>query len=107
MSAIVIRREVNWRDTFPLYEILIDGEVKDTLGEGETRTIQVAPGHHEVQFRAGKCTSQVISLMVGLDRKELIECGPPSKKALVERMTRWFTPGKYIRARRMTRGFGS
>jgi hypothetical protein len=107
MSAIVIRREVNWRDTFPLYEILIDGVVRDSLAEGETRTIEVEPGHHEVQFRAGKCTSAVIGLMVGLGRKELIECGPPSKKVMVERMTRWFSPKKYIRARRMTRSFGS
>lgn len=106
MSAIVIRREVNWRDTFPLYEILIDGEVKGSLGEGETRTIEVTPGHHEVQFRAGKCLSPVVGLVLGLDRNELIECGPPSKKAWVERMTRWFSPKSYIRARRMTRGFG-
>jgi hypothetical protein len=106
MSAIVIRREVSWRDTFPLYEILIDGEVKDTLGEGETRTIEVAPGRHEVQFRAGKCTSVVIGLQVGPDRNELVECGPPSKKALVEKLTRWFKPKRYIKAKRLTRGFG-
>lgn len=107
MSAIVIRREVNWRDTFPLYEILIDGEARGSLAEGATVTLEVAPGHHEVQFRAGRCTSEVIGLMVGPDRKELVECGPPSKKALVEKLTRWFTPKSYIRARRMTRGFGS
>ena len=68
MSAIVIRREVSWRDSFPLYEILIDGEVKDTLAEGETRTIEVTPGHHEVQFRAGRCTSVVLGVVVGLAR---------------------------------------
>ena len=105
MSAIVIRREVSWRDSFPLYEILIDGEVKDTLAEGETRTIEVTPGHHEVQFRAGRCTSVVLGVVVGLDRKELVECGPPSKKVLAERLKRWFSPKSYIRAKRMTRGF--
>ncbi|HSE45679.1 MAG TPA: hypothetical protein VLA89_10175 [Gemmatimonadales bacterium] len=50
-TLVVVRRVGKWRDHFRAYRIEIDGTLRGKVREGETLTLELAPGDHQVQAR--------------------------------------------------------
>lgn len=105
MPNLVIRREVGWEQKPTRYTILVDGAEAGTVAQGEQVIIPVQPGRRAVQFRMGRLSSRPLELSMVMGKDELIEGSHPSR-ALPSLLGRLFSPARFIRARRMTTGFG-
>lgn len=105
MPNLVIRREVGWEQKTTRYTILIDGADAGTVMQGEQVVIPVKPGRRTLQFRMGKCSSRPLELSMVEGKDELIEGSHPSR-ALSAFLGRTFAPATFIRAKRLTSGFG-
>ena len=105
MPNLVVRREVGWEKKATRYTILVDGADVGTVVQGEQVIIPVQPGRRTVQFRMGKCSSRPLELSFVDGKDELVEGSHPTK-ALNAMLGRALSPSTFIRARRLTTGFG-
>lgn len=105
MPNLVIRREVGWEQKPSSYTILIDGVEAGSVRQGEQVIIPVQPGRRTLQFRMGKCSSRPLELSMVAGKDELIEGSHPAHP-LRAMLGRTLSPSTFIRAKRLTTGFG-
>lgn len=64
-GAVVVRRpKMLWRDRGGSYAIEVDGHHVADLRNGRTATIDVEPGHHDVQVRVHSTGSEPVRVFV-------------------------------------------
>jgi hypothetical protein len=72
----VTRKSAPWRDRLRPYKVVIDGTVKGTVRNGETRDFTVPSGHHEVRMRIDWTGSNPSSLDIEAGQVALFVCEP-------------------------------
>jgi len=61
------REPVAWVDRLRAYTLLVDGEARGRIGQGETLEIELAPGDHIVQMQIDWATSAELVVDGGRD----------------------------------------
>ncbi len=77
-----IKRQQMFVDMMRDYEVVIDGTLVGTVGNGETEVFELTPGHHLVHLKIDWCRSKKISLDVLEDETVVLHTGSSM---------RWFT----------------
>ncbi|HKF82599.1 MAG TPA: hypothetical protein VKB23_06540 [Solirubrobacterales bacterium] len=77
MAEIVVRRASGYRvDRRRAYRIFIDGRKCGTIKPGESKTIDVSPGHHELQLRLDWGSSEKVMINLGVGEGAKFACRP-------------------------------
>ena len=63
MSSLTIKRDSGYADRLRRYRVLVDGSEIGKIGNGETKTFQVAPGKHELLLKIDWCRSKPIEFL--------------------------------------------
>ena len=73
MARLRLHRErAAWADIFRAYTLLVDGEPRGTINQGDTLEIDLPPGDHRVQMKIDWATSP--ELAVSGDRDVNLRC---------------------------------
>jgi hypothetical protein len=70
------RASGSYRDRLRSYRILIDGERAGSVKEGQTASVEVPPGRHEVELRIAWCRSPAIAIDVADRATVSLRCCP-------------------------------
>jgi hypothetical protein len=62
MSAIEITRPVSWSDKARTYRLLLDGKEAGRIREGETLTLEVFPGEHQLGAKIDWCRAEPLEI---------------------------------------------
>lgn len=72
---VINRKNLSHRDKSRNYEIIIDGEICDKIKNGETKNIDISPGHHTINLKIDWCRSNTIEFDI-LDNETIeFDCG--------------------------------
>lgn len=74
VGSIVVTRLQGPRDKLRRYAILVDGRRVGELAEGETRTIDVSPGPHDVRVEIDWAGSHTLAIDVSESTQEKLVC---------------------------------
>lgn len=74
MAKIKIFREKSWADSLREYKIIIDGKELDRIKQGETKTLELAPGDHEIYLKIDFCRSRKINFNVANASEARFRC---------------------------------
>jgi hypothetical protein len=84
MPHIEITRGIQkWPDRLRAYKVVIDGQVAGALRQGNTISIPVEPGSHEVWIRIDWCRSPAVSLRLDPGKTARLECAPNAPRSLL------------------------
>lgn len=95
----ISRVEDGWGDRVRAYKIVVNGEQRETIKKGETKTIEVDPGEVEVFLKIDWCRSQKQRFEAQPGSEAKFSCGPGNPFTALWRTTvgranyMWFEPG--------------
>ena len=95
-SITVTRPTTAWRDRARKYKVLLDGTVSAEISHGETASLEVAPGPHEVRGKIDWCTTPPV--VVTGDEELTLQTG--TGNAFTAIFVALLTPSKYLRLER-------
>ncbi len=76
MSSITVcRNKSRWQDRARDYHVLVDGEMRASVANGESCTLPVTPGNHTVQMKIDWCYSPLETVAVDNSGAVVLECG--------------------------------
>ena len=74
-TEITIRRDSGYADRFRSYRIMIDGEERGEIGNGETVTIRIEPGRHRLSLKIDWCGSPTVEFDASPGKHLFFDCG--------------------------------
>ncbi len=96
VAEIELQREANYfADSFHAYKVIVDGEQRLSIREGQEMRIAVAPGDHELQLRINHCRSPIVTLRIAGGERLRYRCRP-NVTAMTELFFTTFGRGRYI-----------
>jgi hypothetical protein len=63
-------------DKLRAYKVLLDGVKVARIRRGETRTLEVSPGHHELRLAVDWCRSPIVRLDLMAGQEARLRCWP-------------------------------
>lgn len=80
MAVLILKREKAWVNYFRRYKVYIDGDLAETIRNGETRRLHLESGEHTIQLRIEWCGSPPVKFTldegaIKVFRIEAIETG--------------------------------
>jgi hypothetical protein len=70
------RASNRWVDSLRAYEVIVNGEKRDEIREGEKKTIEVDPGRVEIFLKINWCKSRSVTLDLASDSQAQFYCRP-------------------------------
>lgn len=70
------RTDAGPRDRLRAYKVLVDGHQIGVVHPGQTLDFPVAPGHHRLQLKLGRCGSPELTVRFGRFPYAPFVCGP-------------------------------
>lgn len=76
-TRVLLKRVSNgWVDRYRAYEVIVNGEPRADLKRGEQISLEVDPGHVQIQLRIDWCKSRPIEMDLSLGQEAQITCRP-------------------------------
>jgi hypothetical protein len=77
LATIVLRRERgSYRDFMRSYQVIVDGEMAAKIKRGQTLTLPIPAGRHEIFIRIDWCRSPVLEVDAGSGQVIEMSCEP-------------------------------
>lgn len=83
MAKIKIFREKVYADSLREYIIMIDGKESGWIEKGQTKTLEITPGRHEIYLKIDFCRSKKINFNITEGNEAAFWCQGPSGLALL------------------------
>jgi hypothetical protein len=74
-TTITISRDSGYADRLRDYRVLIDRIEVAGIGNGETKTLEVSPGEHDLSLKIDWCRSNAVSFEISADQTVKFCCG--------------------------------
>jgi hypothetical protein len=75
MPTIAISRDSGWGDRLREYRILVDGVEMARVGNGETMSLAISAGKHELSLKISWCGSNTVRFEIFEDQSLRFSCG--------------------------------
>jgi hypothetical protein len=87
-GQLEIRRESgHYRDRTRVYALFIDGRREGDVRQGDTLSVEVAPGSHEVELRVDWCRSKPLRTHVSDNQVVRLHCRPNTRQTALLAIT--------------------
>jgi len=75
-NIYITRRAGGWVDRARKYKVLVDGEERAEIGAGDSKSIDVPPGSHEVSMKIDWARSETVTVDVADGKDAKLYCEP-------------------------------
>ncbi|MGE0089738.1 MAG: hypothetical protein AB7S50_09735 [Bacteroidales bacterium] len=87
MAKIILSRKKEWANRARKFNVFIDGEKKDVIGNGEIKEFELTPGNHKIFLKVDWCSSPELDIYLNEERAKTIEvCGFKANRWLMPLM---------------------
>ena len=77
MAELIVRRRAGvLQDMARDYIVLVDGNERGRVADGQEIRLDVEPGRHRVQLKIGWCGSPAVDVDVPEGSAQVLDCGP-------------------------------
>lgn len=80
-TTITISRDSGYADRLRDYRVLVDRIEEAGIGNGETKTLEVSPGEHELLLKIDWCRSNAVRFEISEDQTVKFSCGSSLRRS--------------------------